>query len=174
MFKNNGIRVDYRKWPDTTHWQFTIYPLGEDTYGRWFYLLEGASLQRGTEPSVIKTRTSTMLLGDDVWWSAFWNTDKTKAHELYIDVITPAIWKGNKVMMIDLDLDIVRTWDGKVEIIDRDEFELHQKILNYPREVIDTAERTAEALAESVASRQEPFGITGDAWRDEAISRNRL
>ena len=107
------------------HWATTPMVAG-------FISLRELHFSEEQEPSVIKTRTSAMLLGDDVWWSAFWNTDKTKAHELYIDVITPAIWKGNKVMMIDLDLDVVRTWDGIVEIIDRDEFEHHQKILNYP------------------------------------------
>ena len=40
--KSNGVYVNYRKWPDTLHWHFTVYPLGNDLHGAWFVLPEGS------------------------------------------------------------------------------------------------------------------------------------
>jgi uncharacterized protein len=168
---SSGLRVNYRKWPDTPHWQFTVYPLGSDVHGDWFCLPDGSAIQRGLEPPQI-SRTSIMLLREGAWWVAFWNTDKTKAHELYVDVIKPVIWNSYEVMMIDLDLDVVRAWDGQIEILDRDEFELHQRTLQYPGELVETAEMTTELLAKAIRTREEPFGDVGNAWRTKAISRS--
>jgi protein associated with RNAse G/E len=110
-----------------------------------------------------------MLLPPDASWTAFWNTDKTKPHELYIDIIKLIKADSDEIRMIDLDLDVARTWNGDVAVLDRDEFELHQKVLQYPKDVIELAKRTTESLEERVRSRREPFGAVGDSWRNRAL-----
>jgi protein associated with RNAse G/E len=165
------LYVNYRKWPDSAHWHFTVNSLGSDTHGAWFCLPDGALIQRGTEVPII-SRMSVMLLPKDAWWVASWNTDKTKPHELYIDIVKRVRSDANEVTMIDLDLDVVRTWDGHVEMLDRDEFELHKQTFHYPRELVEKAESTAELLANSVANGQEPFGVVGEAWRARAIAQS--
>jgi hypothetical protein len=162
--KTNGIYVNYRKWPDTLHWHFTVYPLGNDVHGAWFYLPDGAVVQKGSGTPQT-SRTSIMLLPAHSRWVAYWNTDKTKPHELYIDVIKLIKADSIEIAMIDLDLDVARTWEGQVEILDRDEFELHRKVLQYPKDVAEQAEGTVELLANLVRNGEEPFGVIGDTWR---------
>jgi uncharacterized protein len=166
---NNGVHINYRKWPDTAHWHFTVFPLGSDDHGAWFCLPDGAVIQRGLE-SPDTSRTSIMLLPKDAAWTAFWNTDKTKRHELYIDVIKLIKADPGEITMFDLDLDVVRTWDGRVEILDRDEFERHQKVFQYPKHLVEHAEKTAELLESLVRSAAEPFGAVGEAWRARGVS----
>ena len=167
--KSNGLYVNYRKWPDSSHWHFTVYSLGSDTHGVWYCLPDGSVIQRGQElPQT--SRLSVMLLPKDAWWVAFWNTDRTKAHEVYIDVVKPVRSEPHEVTMIDLDLDVVRTWSGQVGILDQDEFELHQKTLQYPRDIVARAESTADLVAKLVSKRQEPFGAVGEAWRTHAAA----
>ncbi len=159
------LYIDFRKWPDRGHWHFTVYPMGEDVHGRWYRIPQGSRVQRGSEPVKLYPRTSAMLIpSGSCWWVAYWNSDDTQPHELYIDVATPPRLSSGRATMVDLDLDVVRGWEGKVEIIDRDEFLLHQRQLGYPREIVAAAERTAGALANAVARREEPFGEVGDAW----------
>ena len=165
------IRVDYRKWPDDPHWHFTVHELGADAYGRWFWLPAGARLQRGNEPPLIHPCTAAMLIVDGAWWSGFWNSDESEPVELYIDVIRPPEWIGDRVMMVDLDLDVARDWAGRVELLDRDEFELHSRTKDYPRELIDGAEQAAQQLLGRVRAREEPFGDVGERWLREALSR---
>ena len=147
--KSNGVYVNYRKWPDTLHWHFTVYPLGNDLHGAWFVLPEGSVVQKGSSGEPQTLRASVMLLPKHSCWAAYWNTDKTKRHELYIDVIQLIKADSTEIAMIDLDLDVARTWEGQIEILDRDEFELHQRILGYPRDIVEQAERTT-ALLESL------------------------
>jgi uncharacterized protein len=47
--------------------------------------------------------------------------------------------------MVDLDLDVVRRFDGSAEILDEDEFAEHQARYGYPPEVTGHAERAASA-----------------------------
>ena len=50
-------------------------------------------------------------------------------YEVYIDMSTVPVWDGDTMTAIDLDLDVVRLWDGTVEILDEDEFAEHQVTL---------------------------------------------
>ena len=68
------------------------------------------------------------------------------------------------VHAIDLDLDVIRRWDGQVELLDEDEFETHQRLYQYPAEVITEARTTAATLLAMVANRDEPFDTVGEAW----------
>jgi protein associated with RNAse G/E len=68
------------------------------------------------------------------------------------------------VRAVDLDLDVVRWRDGRVEVLDEDEFAEHQVQLGYPAELITQARRTCDWLVEAVSSRTEPFGQAGAAW----------
>jgi predicted RNA-binding protein associated with RNAse of E/G family len=46
---------------------------------------------------------------------------------LYIDITTVPRWvSGDQVEMVDLDLDVIRRFDGPAEILDEDEFAEHQ------------------------------------------------
>ena len=83
----------------------------------------------------------------------------------------PPVWRGDRVTMIDLDLDIERARDGEVTIVDEDEFAAHQVRLAYPRHVIESArlallEASGERLdiAARVTRSEEPFAETGARW----------
>ena len=56
--------------------------------------------------------------------------------EIYVNVTTrPALDQGT-VSAVNLDLDVVRWRDGRVEVLDEDEFAEHQVLLGYPAELI--------------------------------------
>ena len=61
---------------------------------------------------------------------------------------------GDQVEMVDLDLDVVRGFDGSAQILDEDEFAEHQVRYGYPPEVTGHAERAAAAIAPSDTGRR--------------------
>jgi protein associated with RNAse G/E len=65
---------------------------------------------------------------------------------------------------------VVRYRDGRVEIIDEDEFEEHRVLFGYPAEVVATARATADQVANALVHRLEPFGAAGP----EALRRGGL
>lgn len=161
------VRIDFRKWGGQRHWQFAMHRLGEDEHGLWLWSPPGSPMQRGHEPVKLSPSTNLKLIPENKWWTAIWAWQRR--HDLYIDIITPAQWRGTTVTMIDIDLDIVRWADGRVEILDEDEFLEHQEAFQYPQRLIDTARATTARLALAVEARHEPFDEVAAQWMAEAV-----
>ncbi len=162
------VEVDFRKWDGSRHWQFAMYRLGEDEHGLWLWSPAGSDMQRGDEPMRKSKAVNIKLIPDNKWWTAIWTWQHRT--DLYIDIITPPTWNGSTVTMVDIDLDVMRWSDGRVEVVDEDEFEQHRVEMEYPERLVDTARATAARMAVAVEARHEPFGDVGDAWMKKALS----
>lgn len=75
--------------------------------------------------------------------------------------------------MVDLDLDVVLTREGRLFVDDEDEFAEHQVLLGYPAEVIALAEQWRDTILAAVAAGEEPFASVEHDWlrRAEAAER---
>lgn len=164
---DQSVHIDFRKWGGARHWQFTMQRLGEDEHGLWLWSPPGSPMQRGHEPLRHSKSLNIKVIPEDKWWSAMWSWQAR--HDLYVDIITPAVWNGSTVTMVDIDLDIVRWADGRVEVLDEDEFAAHQVELDYPDRLIDTARAVTARLAIAVESGHEPFGAVAKNWMMTAI-----
>lgn len=84
---------------------------------------------------------------------------------------TPVVHEPDRLVVVDVDLDVIRFVDGRVEVVDRDEFEEHQVRFGYPPEVIDRTERETAGIHAIVAAGAEPFaGASAAAWVERARS----
>jgi uncharacterized protein len=171
---NEPVRVRFTKWDGGAHWAFDMRRLGEDEYGTWLWAPAGTELRRGSERTVTTGAGFIKLITPGRWWTAVWNdrgggSDGTI--DVYVDVITPAVWEEHTIRMVDLDLDVVRRLDGSVEIADQDEFDEHRIALGYPEAVVAMARTVTARLAIDVEQRVEPFGAVGDRWCEVARDR---
>ena len=163
--------VDVRKWPDAPHWHCQVFELGEDAHGRWFCLPGGSVIQRRPDAPRIHPSTTAKLIPAHGSWAASFNT-RDQGLEVYVDVAAgPARAHDRSIGFIDLDLDIVRDWQGHTSIIDTDEFEEHRVTLGYPESLVAHARTVAEELHTAVATRREPFGEHGADWLRRALTR---
>jgi protein associated with RNAse G/E len=160
------VHIDFRKWPDHRHWQFAMDRLGEDEHGTWLWSAPGAIVRRGDESPKILRRLAVKLITPDSWWTAVWNEGGD--FEIYVDIATPPRWDGDRVTMIDLDLDVVRHRDGRTLVLDEDEFDEHRATLGYPPDVVDRARTTTAAVFLDVERRTPPFDATGERWLEAA------
>ncbi len=161
-----SVHIDFRKWPDNRHWQFAMNLLGEDDHGTWLWAAPGSIMRRGDEPPKILQRLAVKLLTPDSWWTAVWNEGGN--YEIYVDIATPPRWDGDRVTMIDLDLDVVRHRDGRTLVLDEDEFDEHRVALSYPPDVVDRARTTTAAVYLDVERHAPPFDETGARWLETA------
>lgn len=92
-------------------------------------------------------------------WTARWGDDGEVG--LYCDVTTPPVIRSDTVTAVDLDLDVVRYHDGRVAIIDQDQFARRRTQMAYPPRVVTDAVVTASRLYAAVASGHEPFATVG-------------
>lgn len=75
----------------------------------------------------------------------------------YCNIASPTLYDGEALKNIDYDLDLKVFPNGQMEVLDEDEFMLHQKQMNYPAEVIDICEKSLEALIQIALKAEEPF-----------------
>lgn len=75
----------------------------------------------------------------------------------YCNVTTPPRLAGCELSYVDLDLDVAVRPDGCIELLDADEFALHQQRYGYPREMIRKAEEAAAQVAELARAEGFPF-----------------
>ena len=156
------VAMRYTKWGGIDHWHFELEPLGQDEFGRWFFGRKGLIQQRGAEPPMLHPHDFVLLVPAEGCWTAYFNAEDDM--EIYVDVTTRPVLDGDTVTAVDLDLDVVRYVDGRVEVLDEDEFAEHQVQLAYPAELISQARATCDWLVGAVSSRAEPFGQAGAAW----------
>jgi len=161
MATDGWVSVVFTKWGDRPHWRFRCLRLGDDAFGTWLAGPPGTVTQRGDEPPVIPPHGFVGLVPRTGDWMAFF--DGGGPHEIYVDVSTTPLWRGDLVTCVDLDLDVIRRRGGGVELLDEDEFLDHQVRLGYPPAIIEGARATADWLMEAVARRREPFDTAGAA-----------
>ena len=80
----------------------------------------------------------------------------------YCNVASPPYVNGDTLTYIDYDLDVIVLPDGSRQVVDIDEYELHQNIYHYSAAVKEKAEAGLNGLLERVDHRQPPFN-------DEAV-----
>jgi uncharacterized protein len=165
MRTGSGTEINFTKWGGKQHWRYVMEPLGEDEYGWWCGGRAGIPIQRGHEPPSVQPYDFVSLVPATGHWIACWNAAVPEARvAIYVDVTTQPIRDEHTVHAVDLDLDVVRLWDGSVKVLDEDEFAEHQVLYRYPPDVVTGALRTTGELVRLIAARTEPFDKVGDAW----------
>jgi hypothetical protein len=96
-----------------------------------------------------------LLVLDDGEWIATWNAESDT--ELYVDVTSRPVRGDGVIEAVDLDLDVIRRRDGRVEVLDEDEFAEHQVLLGYPPDVIAQARATTDDLVARIRAAREPL-----------------
>jgi protein associated with RNAse G/E len=159
------VEVLFRKWDGRPHRNTVERLLGTDEHGTWLGSPIGSVVHYVNSGDRVAMKVPQVrLIPAAGWWSAiFMGGDREPA--LYCDVTTRAEWTSpSQVTMIDLDLDVELWRDGRLELLDEDEFTEHQVSMAYPAEVITEAARAADFLVTAIATGQEPFATTWQSW----------
>jgi protein associated with RNAse G/E len=159
----SALRVVARKWPDLPHWEHDAVLLGEDAHGRWVGAPAGTVMSRPGVEFVTGSAQVSLLPLDEPFVATFYGTGG--AVDVYVDISTVPVWDDDRVSAIDLDLDVVRGWTGRVWVDDEDEFAAHRVSLGYPDDVVALATRSCDAVLGAVRSGHPPYdGETGRRW----------
>ncbi|MGZ4495574.1 MAG: DUF402 domain-containing protein [Nocardioides sp.] len=97
--------------------------------------------------------------------ASFYARDGSAPCEVYVDITSHTTWTEGAVVAIDLDLDVVRGWTGRVWVDDEDEFADHRVRFGYPDEVVTLATRSCEEVLAAVSAGLPPYdGATASHW----------
>jgi predicted RNA-binding protein associated with RNAse of E/G family len=150
---------------DTPEYLTLFTPIGSSI---WSYLHKNTIPGQGNFLSVLFPERDYNV---SIAFNPDWHID-----HYYINVALPPERAENIVRYIDIDLDV--RWlsehshdviNGELEagvfVLDRDEFEEHKIMYNYPSEIIERAELALEQILRHIESRVFPFGDTYMNWR---------
>jgi uncharacterized protein len=158
------VRVVYRKYDGSLHWNHVGHHLGEDEHGVWVGTPAGTQVRRGGLATGPVEAPHVLLFPRAGWWTGCFNAVPHPT-EIYCDITTVPEWPNSgEVTMIDLDLDVRRRRTGAVELLDEDEFAEHQVRYGYSAEVVGKARAAADWLFDAVRQRVEPFGKAYRGW----------
>jgi len=161
------VQVDLRKWPDNAHWRYSGHLLGEDSHGTWLWVPSWATARRASEtPRQVEAGFVTVV-DESKWWTANFYMGHPVL-SVYVNISTPPKWSGTRLRAVDLDLDVIRDINGRVAVLDEDEFALHQQTLSYPADLIAQTRQAADTATQLVTDRAEPFGTAADPWLRQA------
>lgn len=163
----DDVRVIYRKYDGSLHWNLVGNRLGEDGHGVWVGVPVTAQVFKGELLTGPVEAVHVVCLPRDGWWTATFNAEPHRT-EVYCDVTTVPHWEDRTVSMVDLDLDVVRRRAGNIYVDDEDEFATHQVMYAYPPHVVTAARQAADWLLGAVTERAEPFGSTFRHWLEKA------
>ena len=163
--RGTAVTLERLKWPDRPHYRHRGTVLGEDAAGTWLSVAP-QPFYRGDEIAFHAEWWAVQLVPNNGgWWAAFFPPGAGR-FDLYVDIGTPPVWSGDYVTMIDVDLDVVRFRDGRIEIVDEDELAEHSRLFGYPASVVADAERTGAEIKAAIVQGAPPFDGTAGAWLD--------
>jgi uncharacterized protein len=146
------VRVQFTKWGGGRHWGIDVLWLGEDEHGRWLGWPAGTVWSRPGADFSAQGLQVGLFPRDRGFAAAFYEAVAAYAFRVYVDVATPPVWGQGVVTSVDLDLDVVQTFEGEVAVVDQDEFAQHQVELGYPPELVAEAQAECERVREELAA----------------------
>lgn len=158
------VVVQFLKNPNHLHWGFAARFLGEDEHGKWLAVPAGTERWKGCTVARPSSEDAVFCAPHQGWWHLHYNGGTTQ-YSHFVDIVTPPVWVSeNRYEMVDLDLDVVVHQDGEVEVVDEDEFAVHQVEYRYSAEMISRALSETERIVDALSSREEPFFEVAAGW----------
>ena len=162
------IEVRSFKWPRRPVSTAMASLIGEDEFGRWLGVARGNpwwSADRSR--SGVFDSSFVKLVPSGTFWTVCFNPADPVVD---VDIVLPVRWPDNALEEVDLELDLLRTADGRVQVRDRDEFDRVREAWPMPADIARAAEETCERVRELVERGDEPFGRVGKRWLGDFLA----
>ena len=78
----------------------------------------------------------------------------------YCNIASPSIYDGEAIKNIDYDLDVKVFPDGSHIVLDKNEFEYHSNIMNYPEDIKKICVETKDELIKMIENQEKPFDFS--------------
>lgn len=94
----------------------------------------------------------------DRWYNVFFFRDPDGTERAaYANIAMPAKFNGATIDYVDLDIDVIRWPDGRIDVLDRDDFEKNSVKFGYTRETKEAVETALQELLDMIERREFPY-----------------
>ena len=156
----------YTKWGGARHHGAELVYLGADLHGDWLGDPVGNGWSGGPKEFTSITNNVLLVPPDRGMTAMFYESHPDQAFELYVDITSVPRWEDDLVTAVDLDLDVIRHFDGTVVVDDEDEFAEHRVSLGYPDDLAVGAQAECDRVVEEVRGGAGVFAEgVAEEWR---------
>lgn len=169
-------KLQFVKPDQTEHWSICVTPMGCDEFGTWFEADRGWVMSRPGQQVIVDNPSVWLLPAQGNYLARFNGAladGSLPGCDVYVDICAGTQWREDEVWLTDLDLDVVRSQDGQVSLVDQEEFLEHIGTYGYSMDLVRTAVLSSDSVVNALALGREPFGRVGRAWLDQAIGEDR-
>jgi hypothetical protein len=147
------------------------YLLGEDAFGRWLGVAQGDPWWMADRSrSGVFVASFVKLVPSGAFWTACYNYADPVVD---VDIVLPVRWVDEVLEEVDLELDILRSADGRVWVRDQEAFNEVRERWAMPDDIAAQALATCEQVRALVERGAEPFGEVGRAWLSRFLAEIR-
>ena len=165
LVPGDPVRVASTKYDGSLHYQYTCTVVADEG-DRLLAFAPGGTLMdsyRGTRPTArhfLRVHDTDHFWNIEVAWDRAWRPSKH-----YVNIAMPSSWEDGTLRFVDLDLDISWWADGRVLLLDTDEFAAHRVRFGYPPWLVDRAWAAVDQVRSLISVRAAPFDGSLYAWR---------
>lgn len=167
-------RMVFTKWGGIPHWEYDALHLGEDEHGTWLGLPAGTLVGR-PRARFLTDVDQVVLVPESGFVATFFAPGGRAPCDLYVDITTVPSTAvpgtgGLSVSAVDLDLDVLRGWTGRVWIDDEDEFVEHRvcasatRTRSSPTPRVPATRYVGRSSWGTLPSTRAPQGVGWDWW----------
>jgi len=156
-------RLVFEKWGGHPHWEADALRLGHDEHGTWLGFPVGSTFSR-PGATFDTTYLQVTLVPDAPFVASFYAPGGGTPCDVYVDITTVPERGTSLVRAVDLDLDVLRGWTGRVWVDDEDEFAEHRQRFGYPEDVVALAVASCDQVRGAVTGGGPPFDGTAARW----------
>jgi hypothetical protein len=155
----DAVRMRFETWGGRPHWEYDTVRLGRDDHGTWFGVPPGTAISRPGVSFLSSQHQVVLVPHGAPFVATFYDRAGEPPCEVYVDITTPPVLEDSTVCAVDLDLDVIRGWTGRVWVDDEDEFAAHRTELGYPEDVVALAVASCAAVRSAVEAARPPYDV---------------
>lgn len=116
--------------------------------------------ERSTGRHFLRVHDTEHFWNLEVMWDPDWRPSRH-----YVNIAMPSAWDDGTLRFVDLDLDLSWWADGRVLLLDEDEFAEHRTRFGYPPWLVERAWQAVDEVRGLISARTTPFDGALYAWR---------
>lgn len=155
------IAIHGFKWPKRPTAQAIGYLIGTDQFGHWLGIIAGSVWQHCNGQQGTFEQSFVKLIPYNAYWSACFNCS---GKLIDVDIVLPHIWANQLIEEVDLEIDLLKMDDGRLEIRDQAEFAVVFQQWPMLTSLIDQVHATTTQIYQQLATEAEPFKRVGVQW----------
>lgn len=159
------IAVASTKFDGSLHYSYPVTVVADEGDRLWTWLAAGTPMRsyrggRIAPRDGLQYHEAGRYWNLEVMWDAGWRPTRH-----YVNIATPSTWDDRALRFVDLDLDVSWWADGRVVLLDEDDFAAHRDRFGYPGWLVDRAWAAVDEIRGLISRRQPPFDGSLYDWR---------